>query len=112
MIIRILLIISLIFNVALYFGWIDVGQYRNYVDKWFQVSKDLTDETKRNEMLNQDWLKLAKDKLSEKYWKDLEKVKQDLKSKSEQQIKDYLKKTYTWLNDQEIDKVTDYIKSK
>lgn len=110
MIYKILLFVSLVFNIALYFGWIDVGQYRNYVDKWFEVSKDLTDENKRNQLLNQDWLNLAKEQLLQKYWKDLEKIKLDLKSKSQQEVKDYLKKNYTWLNDQQIEKVSEYIK--
>ena len=39
--IKILLIISLWFNIALYFNWIDVGQYKSYIDKWVQMGQEM-----------------------------------------------------------------------
>lgn len=111
MICRIILWISLLANFALYFGWIDVWQYRTYVDKSVEFSKEMSDEQKRKEFLQKDWVNVAKDTLAQKYQKDLDKLKEQLKWKTEDQVKTYLKQNFTWLTDNEINFAASYIKS-
>jgi len=40
---KILLIISVFINIVLYFGWVDVGQYRNYVDSTIELGQQFTE---------------------------------------------------------------------
>lgn len=99
--IKIILWISLAFNVALYFGWIDVGQYRNYVDKWIQTSKDIIQSPEFQTALTS-----AGDKLKQAYGKDLEQaqlqIKAQIRTQGEAKAREYIKKNFSGLNDTEI----------
>lgn len=110
MICRIILWISLLANFALYFGWIDVWQYKWYVDQWVKFWKEMTDEQKRKEFMEKDWFNVAKDSLMKKYNQDIDKLKTELSNKSEQQVKDYLKQKFPNLSDKEIELISWYIK--
>lgn len=78
--IRIILLISIWFNAALYFGWMDLGQYRNYVNSRIEDIKEIANSEEVKNLWNligeklDEWAKDLSDKI------DLEKVAKDLQS--------------------------------
>lgn len=78
--IRIILLISIWFNAALYFGWMDLGQYRNYVNSRIEDIKEIANSEEVKNLWNligeklDEWAKDLSDKM------DLEKVAKDLQS--------------------------------
>jgi len=50
---KILLIISIFINVVLYFWWIDVWQYRNYIDHSIELTKKVANSEEVKEMKNE-----------------------------------------------------------
>lgn len=63
---KLALIISLFFNFSLYFGWMDVGQYRAYVDWTIQDVKDITASEEFQNLKN-----MIKDKFASTYNENL-----------------------------------------
>ena len=47
---KILLWISVFINIILYFGWIDVGQYRNYIDSTIELWKTFSESDEFQEI--------------------------------------------------------------
>ena len=47
---KILLIISIVINIVLYFWWIDVWQYRNYIDHSIELTKKIANSDEVQEM--------------------------------------------------------------
>ena len=66
MILKVILFISLFFNVSLYLWWMDVWQYRWYVDSTIQDVKDITASEEFQKLQT-----LIKDKFSETYNQNL-----------------------------------------
>lgn len=108
-IIRIILLISLAFNIALYYGWMDIGQYRNYVDKSIEDLKEIanSDEVKNLGNLIGDKLKENTDELQSNL--DLEQVAKDLQKNiievGVNQAKENLEKEYKDLTQAQIDEI-------
>lgn len=61
-ILKIALMISLFFNVALYYDLMDIDQYKNYVDKTISDVKDITDSEEFKNLQS-----LVKDKFTSVY---------------------------------------------
>lgn len=47
---KILLLISVFINVVLYFWWVDVWQYRNYVDSTIELGKQFSESDEFQKM--------------------------------------------------------------
>lgn len=96
LLLKVLLIVSLFFNVALYFGWIDVGQYRDYVDQWIQSWRDIWNSEERKNLFNLVW-----EKFTQLYWSDVNVLLEDAKQK----IKDYGTQKATEMLQEQYDKL-------
>lgn len=76
MIKNIIILISLWFNILLYFWIIDVLQYKNIVDKWIQTWKDIA----TSEEVKNLWNSISS-KLSKTYWDDFNEIKNTINNK-------------------------------
>lgn len=110
LILKVLLALSLFFNVSLYFWWMDLGQYRNYVDKWIETWKEI--------LTSQEFANLktsAISKITNAYSWDIDKLKtkiiSDIWKYWEDKTKDMLQEQYWKLDEKEIDVLIEDAKS-
>lgn len=90
---KVLLIISLGFNIALYFGWLGLDQYKGIVDKWVQTTKDIA-----NDPSTKEFLEMSKQKFKDAYWENIENLKVELKWKTKEAAMNYMMDNYSWIN--------------
>ena len=109
MICKLILIVSLVFNILLYFGIIDLGQYRGYIDKWIEIWKKAYNSEEMQQFIDLGWkiIRNTKEDVVANFWDDYEM----LKSKSKDEIKKYLKEKYPNMEEKYATIVIDQILS-
>ena len=102
---RVLLVVSLVINVGLYYGWFDVGQYQNYVDKFIAEGREaFTKDPKLQQVVE-----TVQDKVQEIYGKDADDVKQELEGASTDEVELYVDEQFAELSDGDAKELVDYI---
>jgi hypothetical protein len=106
-IIKILFIFSLWFNVALYFDWIDIWQYREYVDKGIQIWQEIGESEELANLWN-----LFKTKLEENFGEDFDNMLGEAESLIKKRWTDYaqkvLKSKYSNFSSGDINNLIEY----
>lgn len=110
MFVQVLLYISLFANAALYFGWIDVWQFRWYVNVYTNEALNQTNKIYKDSSLNQ-LVEAHKKMIEEKYQVDLDDISWSIAKLSESKAKEYIKSNFTWVDDKKVDEIFDFIKN-
>ncbi|MEF2175692.1 MAG: hypothetical protein V3575_04420, partial [Candidatus Absconditabacteria bacterium] len=110
MIVQVLLYISLFVNAALYFGWIDVGQFRTYVNVYTNEALNQTNKIYQDSALNE-LVESHKTMIEEKYQVDLDDISGSIAKLSESKAKEYIKSNFTGVDDKKVDEIFDFIKN-
>lgn len=106
-IVRILFLISLGFNVALYFGWIDVWQYREYVDRGIKMWQEIAESEELADLGN-----LFKSKLQENFWEEFDWLLSEAQDLVKRKWVDYAQKAlqskYSEFSSGDINQLVEY----
>ncbi|MCT4617569.1 MAG: hypothetical protein N4A38_05170 [Candidatus Gracilibacteria bacterium] len=105
---RILLIASLFFNAALYYGWMDLGQYRTYIDKLAKSGQEIIESDQFKNLLT-----LIQDKFKEAYGEDIAKLEEEVKTKiqevGEEKAVELVQEKYNKLTEADIQTIADEV---
>jgi len=92
----------------LYFGYMDVGQYRTYLNNLAKDGQEIIESDQFQNLIT-----LIKDKFQEAYWKDIEVLKKEVETKIqevwEEKAVEMIQEKYNKLTEADVKSVVDEV---
>jgi len=105
---RIVLVASLFFNAALYYGWMDLGQYRTYIDNLAKDGQKIIESEQFQSLLSS-----VQEKVKELYDKNIEEIEKEVEAKIkevwEEAAVDFIQGKYNKLTESDVKTIADEV---
>jgi len=105
---RFFLVASLFFNAALYYGWMDLGQYRAYIDNLAKEGQQIVESEQFQSLLSS-----VQEKVKELYDKNIDEIEKEVEAKIkevwEEKAVEFIQEKYNKLTEADVKTIADEV---